>query len=321
MKVQLMKFQNNTPLRDAFGLSLKILGSKYKNLIAISPDLKQATKLSYFFSKFPERSIETGISEANAVGIAAGLAMSGHIPILSSFSSFITGKNIEIRSSIALNKCKVIIVGTHGGIIGPDGASQSGQQDIAVMRSIPYFDVFQPSTPIEVYKILHHCIKSKNPSYIRISREDSCEVYREKHTFKLGNIDLVRKFKKYNKLSIITSGVMLKHIINVDEDILNECNVYNLSTVKPINISSLKKIINNSKKILVVEDHSFHGGLFSSLAESVTKNNLASRNTLFYSLSLGDAFVQSGSLRDLYSKYKLDNKSIKRKIMDIIKLK
>lgn len=316
-----MKFQNDTPLRDAFGLSLKSLGPKYKNLIAISPDLKQATKLSYFFSKFPDRSIETGISEANAVGIAAGLAMSGYIPIISSFSSFITGKNVEIRSSIALNKCKVIIVGTHGGLIGPDGASQSGQQDIAVMRSIPYFDVFQPSTPLEVYKILLHCIKSKNPSYIRISREDSCEVYREGHTFKLGNIDLVKKFKKYNKLSIVTSGVMLKHVLDVGEDVLNECNVYNLSSIKPINISSLKKLLTISKKILVVEDHSFHGGLFSTLAEAIAKNNLASKNTLFYSLSLEDSFVQSGSLKDLYSKYKLDNKSIKRKILEIIKLK
>ena len=313
-----MKFQNNTPLRDAFGLSLKSFGSKYKNLIAISPDLKQATKLNYFFSKFPNRSIETGISEANAVGIAAGLAMSGYIPILSSFSSFITGKNVEIRSSIALNKCKVIIVGTHGGLIGPDGASQSGQQDIAVMRSIPYFDIFQPSTPIEVHKILNHCIKSNKPSYIRISREDSCEVYKENHTFKLGDIKLVKKYKKFNKLSIVTSGVMLKHVLNVDEEVLNKCNVYNLSSIKPINVLSLKKLLISSTKILVIEDHSFHGGLFSSLVEIINKNNLSSKNILFYSLSLGDNFVQSGSLKDLYSKYKLDNESIKRKILEII---
>ena len=124
-------------LRDVFGKALREIGRKNQKIIAISPDLKQATKLSYFFEKFPHRSIETGIAEANAIGIAAGLALSNFRPVVASFGSFLTGKNIEIRTSISFNKAPVILVGTHGGLIGYDGPTQAGLQDISVMRSLP----------------------------------------------------------------------------------------------------------------------------------------------------------------------------------------
>ena len=89
--------KNKISLRDEFGLFLRKIGEKNKKIIAISPDLKQGTKLNYFFKKFPKRSIETGIAEANAIGIATGLALSGFVPVIASFGSFLTGKNIEIR--------------------------------------------------------------------------------------------------------------------------------------------------------------------------------------------------------------------------------
>jgi transketolase len=154
--------KNQISLRDEFGLFLRRIGEKNKRIVAVSPDLKQGTKLDYFFKKFPKRSIETGIAEANAIGIAAGLALSGFVPVVASFGSFITGKNIEIRTSIAFNNAPVIIVGTHGGLIGPDGPTQAGLQDIAVMRSMPLMSVVQPSSAIELQSALKFYIKKKN---------------------------------------------------------------------------------------------------------------------------------------------------------------
>ena len=123
------------PLRQVFGETLSLLMESNKEIIPISCDLQKATGLSFAFEKFPDRCLEVGIAEANAVGISTGLALSGFIPVLASFGSFITGKNIEIRVSISYNSAPVKIIGTHGGFIGPDGATQSATQDISVMRS------------------------------------------------------------------------------------------------------------------------------------------------------------------------------------------
>ena len=109
-----------------------------------------------FVKFFPKKSIEVGIAEANGIGIATGLALKGFVPIISSFGAFITGKFLEIRTSVSYNNAPVKIVGTHGGFIGKDGATQSGTQDIALMLSLPNFEVFQPCTPIETKKILNY---------------------------------------------------------------------------------------------------------------------------------------------------------------------
>ena len=151
-------------IRESFGKSLLDLGDKDDKIVLVSCDLKVATKSDYFFQKFTDRSFEVGIAEANAIGVAAGLGMSGYKTVLTSFGAFLSGKNVEIRTSIAYNNAPVVLVGTHGGLIGPDGATQSGIQDISVMRSIPRIKVFQPSTPVLTGKILEHCINLSSPS-------------------------------------------------------------------------------------------------------------------------------------------------------------
>ena len=110
-------------LRDAFGKALSNKGEKNQKLVAISVDLKGACKLDYFFNKFPSRSFEIGIAEANSIGIATGLSFEGYRPFIASFGSFITGKHSEIRNTISYNNASVVIVGTHCGLIGSDGAS------------------------------------------------------------------------------------------------------------------------------------------------------------------------------------------------------
>ena len=108
----------NISIRDAFGKALVSEGKKNNKIVAVSIDLKGACKLNYFFEKFPERSFEVGIAEANAVGIATGLSFEGYRPFVASFGSFLTGKNTEIRNSISYNNAPVVIVGTHCGLIG-----------------------------------------------------------------------------------------------------------------------------------------------------------------------------------------------------------
>jgi transketolase len=143
-------------IREAFGQALLEAGREYKDVVVVSCDLKSATRTKYFFKVFPERSFEVGIAEANGLGISAGLALAGYRPFISSFGAFITGKNVEIRTSIAYNKAPVVIVGTHGGLIGPDGTTQAGIQDITTMRAMPNFVILQPASPLETRQIVKY---------------------------------------------------------------------------------------------------------------------------------------------------------------------
>ena len=303
--------KNLDPIRDAFGKALVRIAKKNKNIICISPDLKQATKLSYFFSKYPSRSIETGIAEANAVGIAAGLAMSGFRPIVASFGSFLTGKNVEIRTSIAFNKAPVIIVGTHGGLIGADGPTQAGLQDIAVMRSMPNMNVLQPSTNIETVKMLEHYLSKNNKEivYLRISREQTKEFFQKNYKFKPGKISNI--INKYKDGYVLASGSVLQNCYEAIIKIKNKkIGLGNLSSIKPINLSDIKKITSKTKKIITFEDHNIHGGLGSAVNEAVTK---VSNKTQIFNYGIKDVFTQSGSVKELYKSYQLDETSIKKR--------
>lgn len=304
-------------LRDAFGLELLKIGKKNKKIIAISPDLKAATKLSYFFEKFPSRSVETGIAEANAIGIAAGLAMSGFRPVISSFASFLTGKNVEIRTSIAFNKAPVVLVGTHGGLIGPDGPTQAGLQDISVMRSIPNIKVFQPSTEIETQKILQKYLSknSREIIYLRISREKTQEFFSENFKFIEGNINFL--IKEFKDACILTSGPMLEKCYKAIKKIKKyKIGLGNLSSIKPINLKKLKLLSNKTKRIITVEDHSTMGGLGSAVNESL---NLINSKCYIHNYGINDVFTQSGDVESLYKFYKLDEHSLKKFFIKKIK--
>jgi transketolase len=307
--------KNQISLRDEFGLFLSKIGEKNKKIVAISPDLKQATKLSYFFKKFPKRSIETGIAEANAIGIAAGLALSGFVPVVASFGSFITGKNIEIRTSIAFNNAPVIIVGTHGGLIGADGPTQAGLQDIAVMRSMPLMSVVQPSSAIELRSALKFYIKKKQPVYFRITREYCREFFNKNYVFNEGQISLI--IKKTRRILVLTSGPLLQKcfdaIKNIDQ---KEIGLGNVSSIKPINKKNLKNLVNKTKEIIIFEDHNIHGGMGSAILEKLAEIENKKKVTIY---GLNDTFTQSDSPENLYKHYGLDIKSIQQILLKHLK--
>ena len=293
-------------IREAFGKELVKIGKKNKKIVAVSCDLKDACKLSFFFNKFPKRSFEIGIAEANAVGIAAGLSMSGFRPFLASFASFITGKNVEIRTSISYNKCGVVIVGTHGGLIGPDGATQSSVQDVAVMRSLPYFEIFQPSTPNETKQIINYTAKNKKPTYLRIARNEVIEFLPKNYKFKAGTPSIIYKGK--NNL-VISSGPILANCFAAVKKIKKNIGILNLSSLKPLDEKHMVRILKKYKNIITVEDHSIIGGLGSIIARICAKNKL-NKNLKIHGIK--DDFVDSDTPSSLEKFYKLDIKSLEK---------
>ena len=298
--------KKNKSIRDVFGESLVKFGKKNKKIFAISPDLKSATKLSLFKKEIPERFIETGIAEANAIGIASGLAMSGLKPVVANFGSFLSGKNIEIRVSIGFNNAPVVLVGTHGGLIGPDGPTQAGLQDISVMRSIPNIKIFQPASAIETTEILRHCLNLKVPGYIRISRQANKEIYKKNYKFIEGKAYVIKNDMKDGV--IFTSGNMVERCSDAANMMKEKykIGVVNIPSIKPLNTSSILKIISKTKKVFSVEDHSINGGLGSTILELISEHNVKKP---LYLHGLKD-FTQSGGVEELYKYYNLDGAGI-----------
>ena len=295
-------------LRNIFGDHLIYLGKKNKKICVVSCDLKSATKTSGFFKIFPKRSFEVGIAEANGLGVATGLALKGFIPVISSFGAFITGKFLEIRTSISYNNVPVKIIGTHGGFIGKDGATQSGTQDLSLMTSLPNFEVFQPCSPIETKKILNYIVKSKKPSYVRICRNEVGEVYNKNFKFLPG---IHKELIKSKVNVIISSGPLIFNCSDAIK-ILKKKNIkaglINVNSFKPFNFKLMEKLLKNKKNVLVVEDHVSQGGLSGLVYETIAKSKMSKIN--LKSLNLDEKFSESGNPHDLEKMNGFDSNNI-----------
>ncbi len=297
-------------LRNVFGEHLVYLGKKNKKICVISCDLKSATKTSNFFKVFPKRSFEVGIAEANGLGVATGLALKGFIPIISSFGTFITGKFLEIRTSISYNNVPVKIIGTHGGFIGKDGATQSGTQDLSLMMSLPNFEVFQPCSPLETEKILDYVIKSNKPSYVRICRNSVGEVYAKNFKFIPGKPKELIK-SKIN--TIISSGPLIFNCIDAISHLSKKkikVGLININSIKPFDYEALRQMLKSKKNILIVEDHVSHGGISSLVYETIAKSKSKFKILNIKSLNLDGKFSESGNPSDLEKFNGFDSKNI-----------
>src|SRR4249920_3666992 len=143
--------------REAFGRTLVELGRENKDVVVVDADLSKSTMTTYFAKEFPERFFSMGIAEANMVGVGAGLAMSGKIPFVASFSVFAMNKGFEqMRVCAAYGRSNLKVVGTHSGIsIGEDGPSQMSIEEISLACSLPGFLVFSPADELSMKAIVH----------------------------------------------------------------------------------------------------------------------------------------------------------------------
>src|SRR5688572_11582926 len=179
--------------RKAFGQSLLALGEKNSQVVALDADLSKSTYSYLFGPKYPDRFFQMGIAGANMIGVASGLALSGYVPFACSFACFITGRFDQIKMSVAYSDAWVRLVGTHAGVgIGEDGYSQQGLEDIALMRSLPTMQVFQPGDDIETDGIVNYLAEAKCPAYLRLTRQDLVRVHQRDYRFFPGKFPLLK---------------------------------------------------------------------------------------------------------------------------------
>jgi transketolase len=297
--------------RDAFGEALLEAGKKYKNVFVVTSDLGSPTKCKEFGNAFPDRYVDLGIAEQNAICVTAGAAMGGLRPFYCTFGVFLASNYGQIRQSIAYNNAPAVLVGTHGGLIGKDGASHQALEEIAIMSSLPNINIFQPADPTETRQIVNYLASTKEPAYLRISRHPQKNIHNENYQFKFNRAATVHKTSE-PKFVIFSTGYITTHAMEAANILTQEglpTDVVSFSTINPID----SQVINDYKEvsgILTIEDHNINGGLGSRISEAIAERGMGIRLKRMGMKTFG----KSGDPHELYKKYGLDENSIVEEI-------
>ena len=311
------------PIRKGFGQGLVIAGEQNKNVVALCADLTESTQMNSFAERFPEKFIEMGIAEQNLVGVASGMSAMGKIPFCSSYAMFSPGRNWEqIRTSIAYNDRKVVIVGSHAGIsVGPDGGTHQALEDIALMRVIPNMDVISPCDAIEAKKATIALTKTKEPAYLRLAREKTPIITTEETPFEIGKAQIYwMPDVGLAQVGIIATGALTYKAMLAAKELERDgikIKVMNLSSIKPLDVDEIVKLAKETRGIVTVEEHQIIGGLGSAVAEVLAQNFPVPIEFI----GVKDLFGQSGTPDELIEHYGMGKESIKEAVKKVLKRK
>jgi transketolase len=305
-------------IRDGFGKGILELGEKNKDVVCLTADLGDSTKVSEFAKKYPQRFFECGVAEQNMIAIAAGLAVSGKIPFTTSYSVFSPGKNWEtVRTTVAYNNANVKIAGHHCGIItGPDGATHQATEDIASVRALPNIQIFSPCDAIEAKKTTLEAAKVEGPVYLRLSRGKTALITTEETP--LRSIEIFWTSEN-PKAVIFATGHMVYEALVAARKLQNEIDVLvvNIAILKPIDEKTVVELVKKTGAVVSCEDHQIAGGLGSIVAEILANQFPAPMEFV----GLNDTFAESGKVEDLMKKYGLTNEDIIKAVKKVIQRK
>jgi len=262
-------------MRKAYLDTLYELADKDKNVYAVISD-NGAILYDKYREVFPDQFINAGISEANMVGMAAGMAERGKIPFAYTIGAFLAYRAYEfILNDVCMMNKNVKLVGIGAGCsYSLLGASHHTIFDIAALRPLPNLTIFSPASPIEVAKCVKAAYEIQGPVYIRLGTSRENEIYNdENYTFIAGK---AIKLRCGTDATIISTGSILSDVICATNELEKQgidVGILNIHTIKPIDKASILQVCKESKAVLVVEEHSLYGGLGSAVSEIIAENN------------------------------------------------
>jgi transketolase len=311
------------PIRKGFGEGLLKAGEEDKNVVALCADLTESTQMHLFREKFPERFIEIGVAEQNLATVSSGMSAMGKIPFCSSYAMFSPGRNWEqIRTTIAYNDRKVVIVGSHAGIsVGPDGGTHQALEDMGLMRMMPNMDVISPCDATEAKKATIVLAKTKSPAYIRLAREKTPVITTEETPFELGKGQIFWIPEAgIAEAGIIVTGSLTHNALLAAKELEQEgikTKVMNLSSISPIDKAGIIELARETKAIVTAEEHQVRGGMGSAVSEVLVE----SFPVPIEFIGVQNKFGQSGTPKELVEHYGMGKDSIKEAVKKAIKRK
>ncbi|MFN2488508.1 MAG: transketolase family protein [Actinomycetota bacterium] len=297
-----IELEDGPPTRQAFGDALLEAGADDK-IVVLDGDVNNSTYTGKFGERYPERFFNVGIAESNLIGISAGLAACGRIPVASSFSVFLLANAYDqIRMGIGFPNQNVKLVGTHAGIsIGEDGPSQMAVEDVALACSLPGFTVLVPADGPSTGVATRAMIEREGPTFMRCGRPKVPIVYGDDVPFNIGKANQLRDG---DDIALVANGIMVSMALDAAEGLAQEgisARVIDMHTVKPIDTEILESAATETQAIVVAEEHIAYGGLGATVAMALAER----RPTRMAFVDLGDTYATSGGADELLAQYGL----------------
>ncbi len=303
--------------RSGFGSGLYHLGKINPKVVALCADLTGSLKMNAFADEFPERFFQTGIAEANMIGMAAGLTIGGRIPFTGTFANFSTGRVYDqIRQSIAYSGKNVKICASHAGLtLGEDGATHQILEDIGLMKMLPGMTVISTCDYNETKAATIAISNHSGPVYLRFGRPKVPNFTSPEKPFLIGKADILTEG---DDVTIIANGHLVWEALqayNSLEEIGIRAEVINFSTIKPLDIKTLLKSVKKTGRVVTAEEHQRNGGLGDSISQALSLNNPCPMEMV----AVNDSFGESGKPDQLLKKYGLDAKNIISAVQRVLK--
>ena len=290
--------------RSGFGAGLLEAGKANPKVVALTADLKGSLKMDAFAAEFPERFIQCGIAEANMVGAAAGLALTGKIPFIGSFAEFVTGRVYDqIRQELSYGNTNVKIASSHAGItLGEDGATHQTMEDLALMRALPGMVIMNPCDYNQTRQATLAAARYEGPVYLRFGRPAVPNFTDENEPFVIGKAIVMNEGKD---ITLIATGHTVWESLQAAEALEAQgisAEVIDIATIKPLDEDAIVASASKTGCVVVAEEHNAFGGL----GEAVAAVLAAKKPTPVEFVNGGDRFGQSGTPSALMAAYGLD---------------
>ena len=293
--------------REAFGRALVEVARENPNVVGCDADLSKSTMMTYFAKEFPTRFFECGIAEANMVALGAGLAMTGKIPFVSSFSCFVMNKGFEqLRTTVAYPGVNVKVVGTHSGIsIGEDGPSQMSIEDLALACALPGFTVISPADEVATRAAVRWATEHFGGVFLRCGRAKVPVIYAADAKIEIGKANLLLPGRD---VTLVAHGLMVAECLRAAAALDAEgisARVLDVHTLKPLDEESLAAAARETGALVVAEEHLVDCGLGARVAQALARRAPAPME--FIGL---ETYAESGTPEGVPAKYGLTSQNV-----------
>jgi len=303
--------------KEVFRSVIVELGKKNKNVIFVSCDTSLGTGADEFKKTYPDRHIEFGIQEQNAITASAGLALSGKIPYIGAHVPFIICRCVEqIRNDLCVTKANVNIIGRDFGLqFSALGPTHMITEDIGILRTLPNITIIAPADGPEYRAAILTACEIDGPVYIRLSRQPTKRVNNGNYEFKVGKGNILRNGKD---ITLIATSSMVSRSVEAANLLQHEgisVEVINMHTLKPLDKEIILESSTKTGKVVTVEEHSVINGLGSAVADVLIQDNPIKMKMI----GIEDCFVIVGqSYEELLDYYGLTGPKIAQSIKSFL---